>query len=1001
MLLFYGSYLGHSQTEITKWTFEPNLINPNSPLPDFGAGVATLVGGNFANIMHRTGMSATGTGCGTQNGANPGAWALEDLNLGANESNGVQFLCSTVGFTNISISWDQRWSNTAPNTLRLQYTLNGTTWQNFVMSPANTSFCLGVLLADGRFETNTQGDRYRRFIVNFSDIPGAAENPNFGFRVLASHYQSTGEYRRNVDPTQVYSTASTWRFDNVRFVGEPNLPQIFTGATPALSFCQGEVFDLPFSISGSFALGNVFTAQLSDPNGSFTNPTDIGSLNGVNAGVISVQIPVGATLGNAYRIRVVSDNPSVIGTDNGVDFSIQPNVNIGVISGPLTACEGATINYTTSGSSGGQWTVTNTNVANINPITGELSALAPGSTQITYTLTSGCGAPQSADLSLIVNPTFSNNITQQICQGQTFTLGSQVLSSSGIFTVLFQSITGCDSLVTVDLSVVNSIFNTLYETICQGQIFTFGNQQITSSGTYTQTFQSSAGCDSVVTLNLTVNPSFNTTINQSICQGSSISFAGFTITQAGTYSIPLQTSAGCDSTITLVVTEYPPYNQSITQSICQGQSFNFGSQTLTTSGVYTSTFQSINGCDSIVTINLTVNPNFNTTISQTLCQGQSINIGGNVFSQAGNFILSLQSQSGCDSVISLNITVLNPINTNITQQICQGQSINFGNQVLNTSGVYTSTFTSSTSCDSVVTLNLFVNNNFNSTITQNICQGQSFFFNGQNLTQPGTYIATNTSQAGCDSSITLILTVGDLQITLIADGETEFCQGEFVILFPTLSGGFFYQWYRNGISIPGQNNSSYIATQSGIYTVEVVNFAGCQGLSNPIEVEVFPYSPAPTITQSNDTLFSSAPVGNQWYRNGNTLIGQTNNFLKPIQNGVYTVQVTSGNCPSEISQPFNYSKVSVEEFKANSGFVLFPNPSRGEFNLRFNLDIQNQNTIVNVFDLNGRKIIERKEMLNHGQNMLNINLGNVSPGIYFVAFIIEDYIVAEKILITR
>lgn len=87
--------------------------------------------------------------------------------------------------------------------------------------------------------------------------------------------------------------------------------------------------NVTFTSDVVFNGGNVFKAQLSDENGSFSNPVEIGTLNGSAIGTISATIPNGATAGSAYRIRVVSTDPAITGTDNGNDLQIVPfEVNI-------------------------------------------------------------------------------------------------------------------------------------------------------------------------------------------------------------------------------------------------------------------------------------------------------------------------------------------------------------------------------------------------------------------------------------------------------------------------------------------------------------------------------------------------------------------------------------------------------------------------------------------------------------------------------------------------
>lgn len=79
-------------------------------------------------------------------------------------------------------------------------------------------------------------------------------------------------------------------------------------------FCQGYQFPLPFIAEGTYQLGNVFTAQLSDAVGSFATPVTVGTLTGTGSGMIDCAIPLNTPGGTGYLVRVVSSTPSVIGT---------------------------------------------------------------------------------------------------------------------------------------------------------------------------------------------------------------------------------------------------------------------------------------------------------------------------------------------------------------------------------------------------------------------------------------------------------------------------------------------------------------------------------------------------------------------------------------------------------------------------------------------------------------------------------------------------------------
>ena len=210
-----------AQSTVALWNYNTITGAPASPAADIGTGSSQVIG-SMVVANAATGMDPViNNGCGTQNGLNPGAWAFTATPGLTNESSGVQYNASTVGIQNILFTWDQRWSNSAANTIRLQYTLDGTKWTNFTMTTANTTFCNGSI-DNGRFQNNGVGDQYRRIKADFSAITGANNNANFGVRILAANYQTTTEFRQTSNPALI-ATGGTWRFDNVSIQGGANV----------------------------------------------------------------------------------------------------------------------------------------------------------------------------------------------------------------------------------------------------------------------------------------------------------------------------------------------------------------------------------------------------------------------------------------------------------------------------------------------------------------------------------------------------------------------------------------------------------------------------------------------------------------------------------------------------------------------------------------------------------------------------------------------------------
>jgi subtilisin-like proprotein convertase family protein len=362
-------------------------------------------------------------------------------------------------------------------------------------------------------------------------------------------------------------------------------------------------------------------------------------------------------------------------------------------------------------------------------------------------------------LTLSVNTSFNETASATICQGNIYLFGTQTLTTSGTYTELFTSTGGCDSTVLLTLSVITSFNETASATICQGNTYSFGTQALTTSGTYTELFTSTGGCDSTVILTLSVITSFNETATASICQGDTYLFGTQTLAAAGTFTELFTSSGGCDSTVILTLSVNTSYNETASATICQGDTYLFGTQTLAAAGTFTELFTSVGGCDSTVILTLSVNTSYNETASAVICQGDTYLFGTQTLINAGVFTELFTSIGGCDSLVILTIAVTPSYNELASATICQGNSYLFGTQTLTTSGTYTELFNSAGGCDSSVVLTLAVITAFNETATAAVCQGDSYLFGTQTLTNSGTYTELFTSTGGCDSTVMLNLIV--------------------------------------------------------------------------------------------------------------------------------------------------------------------------------------------------------------------------------------------------
>ena len=216
------------------------------------------------------------------------------------------------------------------------------------------------------------------------------------------------------------------------------------------------------------------------------------------------------------------------------------------------------------------------------------------------------------------------------------------LSNDTSFTAIFDSI----------------LFDTIINaTINAGETYTEFGFDVNEEGTYTRILITEDGCDSIVTLSLSIIPVFNTELSATICQGQTYTENGFNVSEAGVYTQILTASNGFDSIVTLTLNVNPIFNTELSANICQGQVYAENGFNVSEAGIYTQTLQTINGCDSIVTLSLNVNPVFDTTINATINAGETYAENGFNESEAGTYTQSLTTEFGCDSTITLILSV--------------------------------------------------------------------------------------------------------------------------------------------------------------------------------------------------------------------------------------------------------------------------------------------------------------------------------------------------------
>lgn len=313
--------------------------------------------------------------------------------------------------------------------------------------------------------------------------------------------------------------------------------------------------------------------------------------------------------------------------------------------------------------------------------TASINNLCGGTYHVIVRDSVSCTAPDTA--TVIVSSTggyvnLSQNVS--ICAGSSYTLpGGNIVSAAGTYIDTLAVIPGCDTIFSTQLSLINTMVSAQSATICSGNTYTLpGGAVVSAAGIYSDTLVSAGGCDSVITTTLTVISTLTSVQNPVICTGNSFTLpGGATVSQAGTYHDTLASAAGCDSIIITNLSVVPNLTHTQNISLCQGSGFTLpGGQIATSSGTYLDTLVSSGGCDSIITTNLTILPVKFSVQNPSICSDTFFILpGGAAVATTGIYHDTLVSANGCDSIVTTNLTVHPAPVANISG----GTAISYGN----------------------------------------------------------------------------------------------------------------------------------------------------------------------------------------------------------------------------------------------------------------------------------------------------------------------------------
>ncbi|MBI3239807.1 MAG: T9SS type A sorting domain-containing protein [Flavobacteriia bacterium] len=483
----------------------------------------------------------------------------------------------------------------------------------------------------------------------------------------------------------------------------------------------------------------------------------------------------------------------------------------------------------------------------------------------TQTLVNAVGCDSIATLNLTINNPTSSTVTAAACNSYTWAQNGTTYTTSGSYPVVLAgaNANGCDSTVTLILTINQPTSSTVTVSACSSYTWAQNATTYTVSGSYPVVLAgaNANGCDSTVTLNLTINQPTTATVSASACGSYTWALNATTYTTSGSYVTTLAgaNANGCDSTVTLNLTINQPTTSTISASACGSYTWADNATTYTTSGSYVTTLvgANANGCDSTITLNLTINQPTSSTVTAAACGSYTWAENSTTYTTSGSYpvVLAGANANGCDSTVTLILTINQPTSSTFTAAACGSYTWAENSTTYTTSGSYPVVLAGANAngCDSTVTLILTINQPTSSTVTATACESYTWAENGTTYTASGSYpvLLAGANANGCDSTVTLVLTITGLPTATATDN------GDATI---TASAGTSYQWINcaTNTAIAGATSQTYTATANGDYAVVVTNAGGCSDTSSCVTID---YIGLTEITDASIQVFPNPTNG--------------------------------------------------------------------------------------------------------------------------------------------
>lgn len=334
---------------------------------------------------------------------------------------------------------------------------------------------------------------------------------------------------------------------------------------------------------------------------------------------------------------------------------------------------------------------------------------------------------------------------------------------------------GCDSVIDLRVVVARSSASDTSIFLVQNELpYTFNGAVFDADTRHADTvvtIVNNAGCDSNIHVALTVYENISTVADTSLCDNvlrNGFRWNGVTFYSSATRIGRLMSATGSDSLITMNVVALPTYKTVIDSVVCEGAIVNFYDRSSSISTTLTHRMTSIDGCDSVEVLHLTVNPVYHKEESETICNNHLRLFCRSVCDTSGTYRCQMLTRAGCDSIEVLHLNIRDTSVAMLYDTIVQNQlPYTYMDQHFDAAAIYgtagrgvkaRSVGGNAEGCDSVVTYHLHVWRNVQGTDDTTVCENDyPVVWHGQRFDSAGIGTASVPNYHGADSVLTLTM----------------------------------------------------------------------------------------------------------------------------------------------------------------------------------------------------------------------------------------------------